>query len=239
MLRVFPVAAIAALVLAAGAAAIMNGTPDGSGHPQVGALVFAGEPQCSGTLISPTVFLTAAHCTVELPANRVDVTFSQQLDASTWSLRSGTAYSDPLYAGDKQDGHDLAVVVLDGPVSGVTPGQLPEADALSKRFAKELSYTNVGYGFSERIDDPGTLRFVYDGLRRVSTSPYHQLTRSLLKLDGGVCYGDSGGPRFAGSTSTIVAVTSGGDKKCAGVNWSTRLDTTTARAFLGQFVALP
>ena len=158
MLRVFTAAAFAALVLAAGAAAIMNGTPDGSGHPQVGALVFADEPQCSGTLISPTVFLTAAHCTVSLPANRVDVTFSQQLDKATWSLRAGTAYTDPLYAGAKQDDHDLAVVVLDQPVGGVTPAQLPEADALTKRFAKEQTYTNVGYGFSDRIDDPGTLR---------------------------------------------------------------------------------
>src|SRR5581483_2260375 len=58
-------AAAAALVLAAVAAGITNGTPDGGGHPYVGALL---APQayadgtwaeCSGTLVAPKVFLTA------------------------------------------------------------------------------------------------------------------------------------------------------------------------------------
>ena len=48
------------------ALAITYGQPDGNKHPNVGALVgtFDGQtyPYCSGTLISPTVFLTAAHC---------------------------------------------------------------------------------------------------------------------------------------------------------------------------------
>ena len=69
-------AVLAAVCLAAaggiGAAgpalAITNGTADGNGHPNVGALVADSAysdgtwTYCSGTLISPTVFLTAAHC---------------------------------------------------------------------------------------------------------------------------------------------------------------------------------
>src|SRR4029077_19933331 len=53
----------------AGAAlAITNGAPDGNGHPNVGGLVAPTAYSdgtwlyCSGTLISPTVFVTAAHC---------------------------------------------------------------------------------------------------------------------------------------------------------------------------------
>src|SRR4051812_1967996 len=67
-------ATIAVGVLAAGgvAQAILNGQPDGNSHPYVGAMVTQIEvaggqtellPVCSGTLISPTLFVTAAHCT--------------------------------------------------------------------------------------------------------------------------------------------------------------------------------
>ena len=59
------------LLLAASlpAGAITYGQLDGNGHPNVGAIVAEyiapGQKDlfCSGTLISPTVFLTAAHCT--------------------------------------------------------------------------------------------------------------------------------------------------------------------------------
>ena len=61
---------LAAVLLYAGpAGAIVNGQLDGNRHPEVGALIAEyvqpGEKDvlCSGTLIAPTLFLTAAHCT--------------------------------------------------------------------------------------------------------------------------------------------------------------------------------
>lgn len=66
---------IATLVLAAPVGAITNGQPDDAEHPYVGQLFFydpndvdsrfddpGGWFNCSGTLISPTVVLTAGHC---------------------------------------------------------------------------------------------------------------------------------------------------------------------------------
>ena len=61
--------------------------------------------------------------------------------------------------------------------------------------------------------------------------------------DGGTCYGDSGGPNFlgAGTTETdiVAAITVTGDFMCRATNVDYRLDTSSARAFLQQFVALP
>ena len=56
----------ALLVVAGPAKAITNGQPDGNRHPNVGLMVLdfgsGPEPFCTGTLIAPTYFLTAAHC---------------------------------------------------------------------------------------------------------------------------------------------------------------------------------
>ena len=67
--NVVVIIALAALLLVvAPAHAITYGQLDGSNHPNVGGLVAATAYSdgtwlyCSGTLISPTVFLTAAHC---------------------------------------------------------------------------------------------------------------------------------------------------------------------------------
>ena len=58
------------LMLATPAQAITNGEADNGRHPYAGALVAADwlragqkDVLCSGTLISPTVLITAAHCT--------------------------------------------------------------------------------------------------------------------------------------------------------------------------------
>ena len=87
----------------------------------------------------------------------------------------------------------------------------------------------------------------FDFTRKVSTSVFQALTRPYLRLlintdatgEGGVCYGDSGGPAFILDTDMIVGVQSQGDRICRAGAITYRLDTPQARAFLGQFVTLP
>src|SRR5438270_5871902 len=91
--------AMALLFAAPSALATTNGQPDAGRHPEVGALVGFFAPAgmsiayCSGTLISPTVFLTAAHCGF-LATPTVQVTFDEVYTPSSTTY-TGTFYADP------------------------------------------------------------------------------------------------------------------------------------------------
>ena len=119
---------VAALTAVSPAAAITDGTADGNRHPNVGGLVSATQYSdgtwlyCSGTLISPTVFLTAAHCAED--GERVGVTFDTAYEAGD-KVYYGTFEADPLYNQSQSDPHDIAVVVLDKAVRGITPASCP------------------------------------------------------------------------------------------------------------------
>jgi hypothetical protein len=90
-----------AMVLAAGmAGAITYGQPDGNRHPYVGALVGADEQGefvfCSGTLIAPDVFLTAAHCTAAIEQfgfEFLGITFDNVFDPDASVVYSRTPYT--------------------------------------------------------------------------------------------------------------------------------------------------
>jgi hypothetical protein len=249
------VAAMAVVfVLAFGgtASAVVNGQPDGNRHPNVGALL---APQaysdgtwatCSGTLISPTVFLTAAHCDWGL--SRMAVTFDSVYTAPGTTYW-GNWYADPRFRGAQGDPYDLAVVVLDNPVVGITPAQLPGAGSLAN-LARNQGFTSVGYGAQSVTINHGPT-FHYADIRYFATSDtLFAINKAWLRIsmnptlgDGGTCYGDSGGPNFLGAgtteTNIVAATTITGDFMCRATNVVYRLDTESARSFLGQFVTLP
>jgi trypsin len=231
---------VAVLVFCAPALAVTGGSLDGSAHPAVGILLAdqgnGPEPACSGSLISPTVFLTAGHCTAGLASNRVWVSFDSQWTPSS-ALLQGTAYTHPLYGADKRDTHDVAVVVLDAPVTGIAPLALATENALATPPASEVI---VGYGADQPAPGKKDLHFTYDFTRRYGTSTIDKVEKFEVKhslKEGGACHGDSGGPELVGST--IVAITSWGDLACSKKSFGYRVDTPSARSFLGRFVTLP
>jgi secreted trypsin-like serine protease len=241
---------VAILVWGGVASAITYGQPDGNRHPNVGALVgtFDGQtyPYCSGTLISPTVFLTAAHC--DIGTSTVYVTFDSEYTSKS-RLYSGTFHSDPLYNQSQNDPHDIAVVVFDKPIKGIEPAQLPTLGQFDS-VAKDQQFTAVGYGGQEAVNQPGGPVIGYLDTREYAVSTFNAVGPGYLRLsqnpatgNGGTCYGDSGGPNFlgAGSTETdiIAGITITGDSLCKSTNVIYRLDTESARAFLANYVTLP
>lgn len=241
---------VALVLLALPVFAITYGTEDGNLHPEVGALVgtFSSGtyPYCSGTLIAPNVFLTAAHC--DLGTTRVFVTFDGKFSSKS-KLLSGTYYADPLYNQAQDDPHDIAVVVLDSAVKGLTPARLPAAGSLGS-LTVNAPFTSVGYGGQEPVNQPGGPVIAYLDTREYVNGSLNSINPAWLRLsqnihtgDGGTCYGDSGGPNFLGASRTETNIVAGttitGDSLCKATNVIYRLDTDSARSFLSRFVKLP
>jgi secreted trypsin-like serine protease len=61
--------------------------------------------------------------------------------------------------------------------------------------------------------------------------------------NGGTCYGDSGGPHFihldGAETNIVVSITVTGDAPRKATDKTYRMDTESARSFLGEYVDLP
>lgn len=250
----------AAALLATQASAIVPATPDGNGHPNVGIYVAewltpgVKDRVCSGTLVAPRIFLTAAHCEVQsvgVPVDEVWVSFDPVYEHGVSKLHHGTYVINPEYSGFKGQGgfsdpHDMAVIRLDE-APGLTPATLPSAGFLSSFDLRDQRFTAVGYGRTRIDKTKGPNNIVNQFARNVATQGFRSLQKSWLKLsmnpshgDGGACFGDSGGPHFLGSSQLLVSLTVAGDAVCRATDTTYRLDTDSARRFLAsQGVPLP
>ena len=243
---------------------ITNGTVDNNRHPNVGTVVAefrtpgVKDQACSGTLISPVVFLTAGHCIVLLQqvfgVSQVWVTFDPVFSPSA-TLYPGSMHLNPAYPGTgNSDPEDMGVIVLDNPVVGITPATLPSPGLLDRMFAdhtlNNTLFTIVGYGATDTVFGGGPPDAMQGrGTRRYATEGFTALRPYLLDLNmntvfgyGGSNSGDSGGPIFLGAgnseTNVEVAIVYSGDRWGTAQDLPYRLDTPQARAFLGQYVTL-
>ena len=247
-------------------------------HPYVGMVAFYDEEgvftgRCSGSLLSPSVFLTAGHCT---DGGTTAIVWFQQDAGADFNPETGepatSGYPDGCAVGTLgtlcatsselynwgfadfagfPDTKDLGLVILDQPITMEQYGQLAEVGTLdpfaTARGNQNLTVTASGYGlsysspvavesFRSRLMAHGTVT----NLRSSNTAGFNVQTVGNGKGRGGTCSGDSGGPIFLGGyeSNLIVAVTSFGlNSYCRGVDFSYRVDTAAAQAWILDTVA--
>jgi V8-like Glu-specific endopeptidase len=255
------VAVLAAAVIALPASAITDGSPDGDAHPYVGLMVAQdsdGNPlwRCSGTLISPTLFLTAGHCT-EAPAAHAEIWFDADVQSgvpgngypNTGDV-GGTTFTHPQYDPNAFYLHDLGVVVLDTPVVMSAYGSLPTLNQLdvlkSGKVKQDTFFTAVGYGLQKAFPDAASWKDQALKVRMVSYPRLIQINTgytgdgSMILSNnantGGTCFGDSGGPNFLGDSNVVAGVTSfGKNGTCAGQGGVYRVDRADDLDWLATF----
>lgn len=261
--------AAVALVVALPASAITNGQADGNAHPYVGLVVFdvvndkgqqVPSHRCSGSLLTPTVFLTAGHCTDGTVAARVwfdeVVQGNPEYPFSGATSYDGAPHTNPGFCigcGKGLPGfaiRDVGVVVLSEPVPTSVVShyaQLPGA-GLVDTLKNKTAVTLVGYGVQTQLHGGGPP--VWTGPRwrlkapseLVSGSFTHSNEFTKLALNpgggsGGICFGDSGGPDLLGTSKTVLSVNSYvTNSNCSGVGYSARVDIPAVLGWIKGFM---
>ncbi|MFI7494521.1 trypsin-like serine protease [Kocuria sp. M4R2S49] len=196
-MRRLVIAALSLLALLLGSSSAQaitwNGEPDGTEHPHVVTLLFEQNGafySCSGTLLSPTVVLTAGHCVEDGNGEPNDRTYvsnspeplsdyeggglSNYLESSEQWV-SGEAIAHPEY--DNFSGfpntYDIGLVVLEEPGidTGGVYGQLPDEGMLDALATKKGATTQrqvklVGYGMQGTVP---TAMVVYERYQGIAT----------------------------------------------------------------------
>jgi hypothetical protein len=213
-------------------------------HPFVGLAVFYDESgefigRCSGSLLSPSLFLTAGHCIEGAASARVyfqqdaGVNFDPVTEIDPITGYPESCLSQPCTTGSElinygypagfPNTRDAALVILDEPIILNEYGVLATAGSLdvlaTRRGHQALDFTVSGYGLTY-TNPAKTISFrerLMAGSRLVNlrsalTGGFNLQTTNNPGIGGGTCFGDSGGPVFYGGSSSnlIVGVTSFG-----------------------------
>ena len=189
---------------------VVNGTTDTTDTSVVALHIASSNgPQddalCSGTVVSPHVVMTAAHCLspdVVGPVDHVDIFLGdnpfdpQQANDTTLFIQAASYTYDQDFSKDLAT-HDIAVVVSPTPLS-LTPIALNH-DGLGTSDIDTPVHV-VGFGESDG-NDPSTA-----GPRRSADTVIFGVDDEHIKLVNVICEGDSGGPSIITKNGkTVVA----------------------------------
>jgi len=237
---------------------ITHGDLDGNRHPATVLIIMDVNKKpafrCSGTLISPTVVLTAGHCAGERGEfsglrifNEADVqsdpTYPGRGGPNTIEAKSWKAH--PQFTEAQFYLHDVGIIHLTKPVT-LAPdqyGHLPSVGQLEGlQVGAQTTFTAVGYGlqYINPVMIQGVRVRMVAEPQLVQINSIHSGPFSLLLSNnantGGTCFGDSGGPNYLGSSNVIAAVTSYARQAdhCVGMGGVFRLDKQDVLDFINR-----
>lgn len=197
--------------------AITHGESD-DGDSAVVALMAGGSSYCTGTLISPYVVVTAAHCVVETKPEKVYFGAKPSSGGNTVDVAESHAHPD--FNADALD-NDIAIVAL-ATQAPVKPKARVGSDDLSNDDYANLELRIVGFGATKA-------QASFTASKHEGSTTITSVGDNTFKFKPGpsqTCNGDSGGPAFAkvNGKEVLVGVTSAGDADCKDYGRDMRID---------------
>lgn len=171
-----------------------------------------GQGACTGTLIAPDVVLTAGHC---VDANMTQVIANTTDYAAQGGIRS-TIKSITAYP-NWENSYDVAVIVLNTPITGVTPRKVGTACTFTEGFQQSTMVHLVGFGLTDTAGQGNNTK-LNETMAPVTNPTCTDMNAGCVAsvspggefIAGGggqdSCFGDSGGPVYLDTPRGPVVV---------------------------------